>query len=302
MITTRALLASRWVKAAGVVLAGACALAAATSHGASNGGVLKVRMGGDSRETRVVVELDRSAKAKLVPQEEGSRAVVLSWPDVKVNADLKGAGKGLVTAWTVDKTSGDARLKLELAGEAEVVRRFLLPPADGVEVYRYVVDLKATRPVVQTAKAPSAPQKPVVETPVPKALAKTTEPKSQAGAPVTARVERVAMMTAPKAVASKPVIVIDAGHGGRDPGAQGEDAREKGRDARGRQGAQGAPGAERPLPGGADPREGRLRAAGAARSDRPPRRRGPVHLAPCRRRQRSQPARRQRLHPVGERL
>jgi len=94
-----------------------------------------------------------------VSQTPGSSSLVLAWPDVDVNADIDGTGRGLVSAWKVDEAAGAARLKLELAREAEVVRRFLLPPADGVEVYRYVLDLKA-KPggaVFQTAKADTAP-------------------------------------------------------------------------------------------------------------------------------------------------
>src|SRR5918998_3565130 len=97
MMAAGTLLASRWTKAAGVALAGVCALAAATSHSASNGGVLKVRLGGDLQQTRVVVELDRSAKAKLLEQAPGSKTLTVAWPDVDVNADLEGEGKGLVS-------------------------------------------------------------------------------------------------------------------------------------------------------------------------------------------------------------
>jgi N-acetylmuramoyl-L-alanine amidase len=82
MKAARAFLASRWGKAAGVAFAGVCALAAAaTSYGASSGGVLKVRIGGDQSETRVVVEMDRSAKAKLLPAKDASRQVELAWPE-----------------------------------------------------------------------------------------------------------------------------------------------------------------------------------------------------------------------------
>ena len=237
MNATRSLLATRWAKAAGVVLAGVCAFAAASSHGADNGGVLKVRLGGDRKETRVVVELDRSAKAKLIEQDKGATTVVLAWPDVAVNLDLKGTGRGLVTAWSVDEAAGAARLKLELAGEAEVVRRFLLPPADGVAVYRYVIDLKATKPLPETvvADAGPAPAKTKNRTKAvqPVLLAALTPAKAQAAvgesavAKLAARRDPVTMISAPKAETDKPVIVIDAGHGGKDPGAHGENTREK---------------------------------------------------------------------------
>jgi N-acetylmuramoyl-L-alanine amidase len=169
--------------------------------------VLKVRLGGDRNETRVVVELDRSAKAKLLEQGAGG-TVVLSWPGVDVDVEMNGAGRGLVSGWSVDETSGAARLKLQLDREADVVRRFLLPPGDGVEVYRYVVDLKARRPAAEPAR------------PVQLAAAATATP---ARTPSPAAAERVAMISAPTTLLGKPVIVIDAGHGGKDPGARGAD-------------------------------------------------------------------------------
>jgi N-acetylmuramoyl-L-alanine amidase len=212
MIGARALLASRWAKAAAVAVAGACALAAATSHGAAAaGGVLKVRIGGDQSETRVVVEMDRGAKAKLITKQDEAGRVVLAWPDVDVGADLAGPGKGLVSGWLVDEAAGATRLKLDLTRDAKVVRRFLLPPGDGVEVYRYVIDLKAAPGAAVFVRAAAKPAA---------AAAKTASVDSAVRVPVK-------MMSAPKGGLGKPVIVIDAGHGGKDPGAQGVGAYEK---------------------------------------------------------------------------
>ncbi len=203
-------LSAPWVKAGGALVAAAFALIAATSHGADAGGVLKVRVGGDSAETRVVVELDRSAKAKLVSDAADSRRVVLAWPELDAGKELNGTGRGLVGAWSVDEAAGAVRLKLDLAKDAQVVRRFLLPPGDGVEVYRYVVDLKPKAPAPATKLAAAAP---------------VALPAAAAAKPAAAKIP-VTTISAPRAVAGKRVIVIDAGHGGRDPGAVGHSARE----------------------------------------------------------------------------
>jgi len=83
-----------------------------------------------------------------------------------------------------------SRVELDLATSAEIERRFLLPPGDGVPHFRYVIDLKAT------GRAPTAP-------------ARTPPPSRAAPRP-----------------AERPLIFIDAGHGGRDPGAHGAESRE----------------------------------------------------------------------------
>jgi N-acetylmuramoyl-L-alanine amidase len=124
-----------WARALAALAAAGCALIAATGHGADAGGVLGVRVSGDAQETRVTVELDQSAKAKLL-SESGSGRVVVAWPELTPGKTLSGTGKGLVGAWSVDEAAGAVRLKLEWPAGAEIARRFLLPPGDGQDSYR----------------------------------------------------------------------------------------------------------------------------------------------------------------------
>lgn len=179
------------VLAACVVL-GLGVAAAAAAQGEASVGVLKVRLGGDVRQTRVVIELDRTAAGKLVSETDGR--VVVSLPQVGVSGQMRGQGVGLVKGWTIDDQGGGARVRLDLSRPAKVSRRFLLAPGDGVSVYRYVIDLAET----------SAAAAPVVQ---------------------PARVERAP--ATPPAPPAKKIVVIDAGHGGKDPGAAGSDTREK---------------------------------------------------------------------------
>ncbi len=184
-----------WLPAGFLALALAGAVGAvAAARVEPGGGVLKVRLGGDARHTRVVVELDRATTGKLLSGEAPSQDVVVALAHTGVTDAMAGQGAGLVRRWTVEDAAGAARLKLELAGPGAVTRRFLLPPADGVDVYRYVVDVEG-RGAAPLAARPAEPARPLV-------LAQTPS-------------------TAPK------VIVIDAGHGGKDPGSQGSGVREK---------------------------------------------------------------------------
>ena len=168
---------------------------AAVAQGAPAPGLLKVRLGGDQIETRVVVDLDRSVVGKLVSDGADGR-IVVSLPRIDAPSDLRGSGQGLVRRWHVERAGGSARLNLELSRDAQVHRRFLLPPGDGVKAYRYVIDLKA---------GPGAG--PALRPPAARAM--------------TAVVTRAPARKGPR------VVVIDAGHGGRDPGAIGSRSHEK---------------------------------------------------------------------------
>ena len=188
--------AKAWVRAALVLLGlGAAVGAVAAARVDAGGGVLKVRLGGDARRTRVVIELDKASSGRLLAGSNPAMSVVLALPRTDVADDMAGEGAGLVRRWSVDEAGGAARLKLELAAPGVVTRRFLLPPADGVDVYRYVLDVES-RGEARTAGAASSPP---------------VRPLELAAAP----------STAPK------VVVIDAGHGGKDPGSQGSGVREK---------------------------------------------------------------------------
>ncbi|WP_374468430.1 N-acetylmuramoyl-L-alanine amidase [Phenylobacterium sp.] len=185
-----------WSRKAWAVVASAAALAcvagAAVSHAAAaSADLLKVRLGGDAQQTRIVIDLDRSASARLVSDGAADRRVTVVLPGVTAGKGQQGGGHGLVHAWMVDQTPGGARLQMDLAADAKVKRRFLLPPADGVEHYRYVVDV-----------APMAPAE--------VKLAKASAPKL-----------RTKLLPVKAELSLKKVVVIDAGHGGGDPGARG---------------------------------------------------------------------------------
>ena len=186
-----------WVRAAliigGLTTAG---VAVATAQGpAAPAGVQKVRFGGDRNETRVVIDLDRAAAGKLISDGMNDQRLVMALPNVLVSGDLQGTGQGLVKRWVIDEAAGGARLRLDLTGKAEVRRRFLLPPGDGASAYRYVIDLKA---VDGATVAPSMP-----------------------------RLTMASGLVKAAPLRMKKVIVIDAGHGGKDPGSLGANTYEK---------------------------------------------------------------------------
>lgn len=177
----------RVVAAVGLLVFAVAVLAAGRGLAAGGmGEILRVRFGGDAERTRVVVDLDRTARGQVIQSGDDGR-VVLSLAGVSPPDRASGTGQGLVRDFRVAGAGAASRLELELATSAEIERRFLLPPGDGIAHYRYVIDLKAT------GRAP------------------TRRPERRAEAPRPAE---------------RPLIVIDAGHGGRDPGATGAASRE----------------------------------------------------------------------------
>ncbi|OXE36815.1 MAG: N-acetylmuramoyl-L-alanine amidase [Phenylobacterium zucineum] len=170
------------------------------------GRLLTVRLGGDSLETRLVIDLDRSVSGKVEGSESTDHTVILTLPGVESVNVTQGSGQGLVRAWSVSRSPFGAKLKIELVSSASVKRRFVLPPADGVENYRYVLDLA-----------------------VAKSEAEPAESRGRTGMsrPRGLRLASLSAARRDPAYAFKKTVVIDAGHGGRDPGARGAEGAEK---------------------------------------------------------------------------
>ena len=163
-----------------------CVAVFAAGRGLASGAmgeVLRVRLGGDAEHTRVVVDLDRTSRGQVIQSGDDGQ-VVVSLAGVAPQRGLNGTGTGLVRGWRVAGAGVASRVELDLATSAEIERRFLLPPGDGIAHYRYVIDLKAT------GRAPTRQPG-------------RSEPRM------------------PARSAERPLIFIDAGHGGRDPGAHG---------------------------------------------------------------------------------
>jgi N-acetylmuramoyl-L-alanine amidase len=166
------------------------------ARGSSSTGLLKVRLGGDQIETRIVLDLDRSVTGKLL-QDGSDGKIVVSLPRIDTASNLSGGGQGLVRRWNIERGATAVKLNIELARGAQVHRRFLLPPGDGVSTYRYVIDLKAL------GEAPTA------------------TPAVRSAPPVPVIAARATIRGGPR------IVVIDPGHGGKDPGAPGASAHEK---------------------------------------------------------------------------
>lgn len=206
-----------WAKAGLLLsLAGALAIAASAAASGAETGVSRVRFGGDASETRIVIEMGRSAQGRLIEAPSaGGRRLVLALPNVGVAAERSGTGFGLVGGWRLEESAGAARLELQLRGDAHVVRRFLLPPADGVTHYRYVLDVA---PGARGERAAAVAAVPVVApTPAAAVVGLQRASATTAAPPMTA---------VPRARSTRRTVVIDAGHGGRDPGALGATHRE----------------------------------------------------------------------------
>lgn len=173
-----------------VVLAVFCVALVAAGRALAAGAmgeVLRIRFGGDAERTRVVVDLDRTTRGEVISAGDDGQ-VVVALSGVTPGRIRSGEGQGMVRRWRLAGSGAASRIELDLAGGVEIERRFLLAPGDGIDHYRYVIDLKTN------------------------------------GQPAVARAERAPRLPTPRT--ERPLIVIDPGHGGRDPGAAGATANE----------------------------------------------------------------------------
>ena len=168
--------------------------------------VKDIRLGVTAERTRLVLDLGAKVDFDIFLLDRPRRVVVdlpsLAWPTDQPTVD------GLVRKIRFGQFTADkSRLVIDAKGPVRVAKSFLLPSSSGLP-HRLVIDL------VKTGKKEFADQ--VAKDRAAKRSAKKAAP---APTPFTPKPRKQAN--------SKPVIVLDAGHGGVDPGALGRKAREK---------------------------------------------------------------------------
>ena len=161
--------------------------------------VADVRIGAHLEFTRFVLEMDAAPAYRVFVLADPYR-VVIDLPEIDWPAPASGQKGGLIGDLRYGLfTPTTSRVVLDLTGPARLREVFTIPPRDG-QGYRLVVDLEATdRPTFLAdeldRRLVSRQELPRMRTALPAAPAVPSDPR--------------------------PTVVIDAGHGGVDPGAIG---------------------------------------------------------------------------------
>lgn len=220
-----------------------------TSFGAEDSLVLDVRFGTHGTRTRVVLDLTEQPAFDLRSEAEPER-LVLDLEATGWGADPGPApGRGLVAGYYVsdDRVIGSERLVLDLVQPVAVEDIFFIS-ATGDLPYRFVIDLQPADPVPDMrspseagTRQPTEQQRGLNRSPArpsglesgsgapssPWAIEGNADPGDPLGPGSAASVAALAAASAPPLPARRPrpsllpVVVLDAGHGGIDPGAVG---------------------------------------------------------------------------------
>jgi N-acetylmuramoyl-L-alanine amidase len=171
-----------------------------------------VRIAGDDKQTRFILDLDRKIPIRAFALSDPYR-VVVDLPQVtfRLDAGAGTAARGLIKAFRYGLVMpGGSRIVFELNGPAKIKNAYALDPANG-QPARLVVELESVdrTTFVQSLAVDNRPElRPALET----------------AAVITRAVAAAAPSAAPD---SRPVIVIDPGHGGIDNGTQAGTETEK---------------------------------------------------------------------------
>ena len=172
------------------------------------------RLAGDSKQTRFVLDLDKSIQFSAFALADPYR-VVVDMPQVsfQLAAGTGTAGRGLIKAFRYGLVMpGGSRIVFDLTGPAKIANSYLLDAANG-QPPRLVLELEQVdrTSFVQSLAAASRPElRPAI-----------------ADAADTAAVEGAAAAKPAASADLRPVVVIDPGHGGIDNGTQAGGESEK---------------------------------------------------------------------------
>jgi N-acetylmuramoyl-L-alanine amidase len=185
------------------------------------------RLAGDAKQTRFVLDLDKTVPFRTFALADPDR-VVVDVPQInfQLPAGAGTAGRGLIKAFRYGLVMpGGSRIVFDLTGPAKIANSYVLEAANG-QPSRLVLEFAETdrATFVQSLATESRPElRPAIADAVANAPASATaksdagpEPKSDAKSD-----------SKPEAADSRPLIVIDPGHGGPDNGTQANGQNEK---------------------------------------------------------------------------
>jgi N-acetylmuramoyl-L-alanine amidase len=170
------------------------------------------RLAGDAKQTRFILDLDKTVPFRAVPLADPYR-VVIDFPQVNFQLPPGSgtAGRGLIKAFRYGLVMpGGSRIVFDLTGPARITNSTMLEAANG-QPPRLVLELEEMDRTgfVQSLAAESRPElKP--------AIADVAVPTEPAASPKPAAAPDL-----------RPVVVIDPGHGGIDNGTQSGNENEK---------------------------------------------------------------------------
>ena len=173
------------------------------------------RLAGDGKQTRFVLDLDKPIQFRAFALADPYR-VVVDIPQVsfQLAAGTGAAGRGLVKAFRYGLVMpGGSRIVFDLTGPARIANSYLLEAANG-QPSRLVLDLEGVdrTAFVQSLAAENRPE-----------LRPAIADANAAVAPA----QTPAVVKPALAPDTRPLIVIDPGHGGIDNGTQAGSEMEK---------------------------------------------------------------------------
>ena len=166
----------------------------------------QVRIVGNGAPTRITIWSDtaQDARAFLAESEAGRSLIV---PLAGEFTPRAGDGTGGVTSWALV----DGRISFALDRPLMVSRVLTLPPAGRERSHRVIVDLQA----VSVARFTSVAKRDMRNL----ATAEANLRKAEIRREIAAMAPAVPLKPAQRVGNGKYIIVVDAGHGGKDPGA-----------------------------------------------------------------------------------
>jgi N-acetylmuramoyl-L-alanine amidase len=155
------------------------------------------RLAGDDKQTRLVIDISHKIDMRAFALADPYRVVIeIPQVDFRLPPDTGEHGRGIIKAFRYGLVmSGQSRIVLDLTGPVRVTKAFVLDPVDG-QPARMVLDLIAVdrETFLRAAAIDNHLPRPAERGPAHDREEHTTDPR--------------------------PVVVLDPGHGGIDPGTR----------------------------------------------------------------------------------